>query len=390
MYISLIHPTMFYKGGAERAVVEFAKNLVKLGHVVEVVSLNFAEEWRLQLLREDIIIKSANKEITGIPYFLGLGLLAKKMAGFVSKECNVLAPHNFPAVLAAKEVKQGINKPIVWYCEEPFRFYYDDSYLREIFPHYKLIFQLSKRLYSNADKLAVKNKVDTVLANSKFTARNVWKVYLRDAHIVYLGVDTNKFSPGNPQSPLLIKYRDGVDCLIFAPLGRLGFPKNPIRLVAVANKIAKYNKNFKFIITGKGYLKGKIVDLINRFQLKDKVLLIEVPENLLPDFYRMSDIVIYLTLNEPFGLVPLEAMSSCVPVIVSDHGGPSETVVNGVTGLHANPYDVNLIAEKIMILMNDHKLRRSMGKEGRKHVLTNFTWLKSAMHYEKYLKSVGQ
>ncbi|MDP6380123.1 MAG: glycosyltransferase, partial [Phycisphaerae bacterium] len=53
----------------------------------------------------------------------------------------------------------------------------------------------------------------------------------------------------------------------------------------------------------------------------------------LPGVYNHSDVVIYPTIgDEPFGLVPIEAMACCKPVVVSASGGLVESVVEGETG----------------------------------------------------------
>jgi alpha-1,3/alpha-1,6-mannosyltransferase len=48
--------------------------------------------------------------------------------------------------------------------------------------------------------------------------------------------------------------------------------------------------------------------------------------------YNQCDSVIYTPPNEHFGIVPIEALEQRRPVIVIDSGGPSETVIEGVTG----------------------------------------------------------
>jgi len=52
--------------------------------------------------------------------------------------------------------------------------------------------------------------------------------------------------------------------------------------------------------------------------------------------YSQCDSVIYTPPNEHFGIVPIEALEQRRPVIVIDSGGPSETVIEGVTGTKVN------------------------------------------------------
>ncbi|WP_374210603.1 glycosyltransferase [Dermatobacter hominis] len=91
------------------------------------------------------------------------------------------------------------------------------------------------------------------------------------------------------------------------------------------------------------------------------------------DLARSADVVACTPWYEPFGIVPLEAMASGVPVLVSGVGGMLDTVVHDVTGLHVRPRDVNGIAAALERLQ-DPELRRRLGRAGRKRVTEHFTW----------------
>ena len=71
--------------------------------------------------------------------------------------------------------------------------------------------------------------------------------------------------------------------------------------------------------------------------------------------------------KEDFGLTPIEAMSCGTPVIAwKDGAGPEETVINGVNGFFAKPYDINDMARKIEKVLdekwNKEKIRKSIEK----------------------------
>jgi glycosyltransferase involved in cell wall biosynthesis len=391
MFISLIHPTMFLKGGAERVVIMFAKKLAERGHDVEIVSQGFHPDWYQIAMEFDIQLKFIHFPMTGVPFFLGIEILSKKMAMLIEPQADVIAPHNFPATLAAAESKKQNtalrNAPIVWYCEEPPGYYYDVELLRQSPPSHRLVFSISKTLYSRLDKYVVYYEVNEILANSNFTAKNIENVYLRKAKVSYLGTDIEKFRPYSHFSDYIANFKNGVDWLLISPVGRLIHPKNVLRIVYVAKMLKDKNYNFKILITGRGYLRNRLNRLIKYFNLQQNVIVIdEIPENLLPELYAIADVTVYPVINEPFGLVPLESMASETPVVVSDHGGPSETVINGVTGIHVNPYSVNSIFKGISILLDDKSLRKKLGKNGREHVLRNFTWDHAVNRYEKYIK----
>ena len=91
------------------------------------------------------------------------------------------------------------------------------------------------------------------------------------------------------------------------------------------------------------------------------------------DLMRTADVVACTPWYEPFGIVPLEAMASGVPVVASGVGGMLDTVVHEGTGLHVRPRDVDGIAAALARL-RDPALRRRLGRAGAERVAERFTW----------------
>jgi glycosyltransferase involved in cell wall biosynthesis len=384
--ISLIHPTMYYLGGAERVVYIFAEKLSQRGHSVEIVSLKFDNAWKEMAKDSKIVFKEAGYAPSRASFFLGIELFSKSLSKLIDKDTEILCPHNFPATLAVAKFKQNIklDTPAVWYCEEPFRFYYDQEFLRATFPHYRLVFTLSRLLYSQHDKVAVRNYNDLILTNSKFTLERVKEVYGAPGRVIHLATDPQRFRPDVTVPDRIRMIREGVDWLLFAPVRRLTFPKNVIRLVFVAKKLVDSGYRFRMIITGKGYLEGRLRKMINKLGLTKYIILCYIPEEELSYYYAISDIVVYTSLNEPFGLAVVEAMASGTAPVVANVGGPSETVVDGVTGIHVNPYDIPSIFKGITTMLCRKDLKE-MGQQGRKRVLEIFTWKRTINEYERFL-----
>jgi glycosyltransferase involved in cell wall biosynthesis len=100
----------------------------------------------------------------------------------------------------------------------------------------------------------------------------------------------------------------------------------------------------------------------------------------LPQAYGMADIVVYPTSGEePFGLVPLEAMASARPILVTRSGGLIESVVDGVTGFMIPKEDAGLLADRLTALLSRPELARRMGQAGRRHVEQHFTRQRMAL-----------
>jgi glycosyltransferase involved in cell wall biosynthesis len=123
----------------------------------------------------------------------------------------------------------------------------------------------------------------------------------------------------------------------------------------------------------RGY-KQEILDTIEAEELSRNV----IPQSFdyfdLPRVYALADVVIYPpTGDEPFGLVPLEAMACGRPVIVSRSGGLVESVVDGVTGYVIEKNRPDQLAERTIRLLSNADLREGMGKAGRNLVEQHFS-----------------
>jgi glycosyltransferase involved in cell wall biosynthesis len=90
-------------------------------------------------------------------------------------------------------------------------------------------------------------------------------------------------------------------------------------------------------------------------------------------FFYDSDVFIFPTYNETFGLVNLEAMQFSLPVVSTAEGGILDVVTDGVTGFLVPKRNVTALARKIEVLINDAALRHKMGEAGRERYDANFT-----------------
>jgi D-inositol-3-phosphate glycosyltransferase len=107
----------------------------------------------------------------------------------------------------------------------------------------------------------------------------------------------------------------------------------------------------------------------------DRVRLLgRVPRTELPALFHAVDAVACVPWYEPFGMVPLEAMASGLPVIASAVGGLLDTVVDGVTGIHVPPRAPAPLAEAMRRVLDDTDLCRRFGVAGRRRVQTAYGW----------------
>jgi glycosyltransferase involved in cell wall biosynthesis len=116
-----------------------------------------------------------------------------------------------------------------------------------------------------------------------------------------------------------------------------------------------------------------VLALVRVHGLADKVEFRGVPYARMPELYDEADIVVYPTVgDEPYGLVPLEAMSMARPVAGSRSGGIVETIVDGETGYLVERGDAKTLAERVATLLTDPERCRRMGQAGRRRAVANF------------------
>lgn len=193
--------------------------------------------------------------------------------------------------------------------------------------------------------------------------------------IVPNALDTSEYSLIT-QDPKICSIRKK-ECFVIAQIGQLIPWKNHKLTIAVAEQLLHFDKNFEFLIIGSDmfnaypWYESQLLQLIEERGLSAHVRLIPY-ENNLHIVYPEIDILFHPALNEPFGRVILEAMSYAKPVVVVNHSGPSEIVVNNETGFLVDDGNLDEITARILVLLENNELRTKMGLAGRRRVVENY------------------
>jgi|SRR5579872_1811567 len=121
------------------------------------------------------------------------------------------------------------------------------------------------------------------------------------------------------------------------------------------------------------------VDIVGRIPLEE-----------VARYYRCASVFCLPTLNEPFGLVFLEAFSYGLPVVATQLGAIPEIVADGSSGYLVAPQSSSELAQALELLLGDPKRCESFGAEGRKSLERRYTWQetgnKLATHIERTLQ----
>ena len=234
---------------------------------------------------------------------------------------------------------------------------------------------------------SVMAKGELVIANSQWIAEHVQRVHgLPPERIVTIprGVDLEAFYPGavTPARIDAVRERWGLKddkrLTLFLP-GRLTEWKGQLLAIEALGLLAPEEREGLVLVLagdaqGRDAYEGRIYDLIRHLNLDGQVQVVG-HETDMPAAYLASDIVMApSTRPEAFGRVAAEASAMARPVIVSDHGGGRETVLDGETGARFQPGDASALAGAIRALLAiGTTARASMGKAGQEHVRSHFS-----------------
>lgn len=118
------------------------------------------------------------------------------------------------------------------------------------------------------------------------------------------------------------------------------------------------------------------------------IFLLSIPDALKRSLLKSARLLVYTPSNEHFGIVPLEAMLSGVPVLAANTGGPTETVVEAETGWLRKPGDVPEWTAVMDQVLNglDAEALAGMGRKGAERVRDNFADTQMAERLEQILR----
>lgn len=219
--------------------------------------------------------------------------------------------------------------------------------------------------------------------------------------VSYNGVDVQKYNPEVVNTGQIQKIRafygikDDEFMILF--VGRLVGVKGVDKLIMAMPHILQKVPNAKLVVVGVGDLQEYLTNLVKAMRLNEvvKFRFEFVPEEERILHYAACDIAVFPSFYEPFGIVVLEAMSMEKPVVVGGAGvsGMREIVIphgEEQCGYHVDPNNPADIAWGITSALENRDKIKWLGKNGRKRVLSEFTWDKIAEKtvdiYEQFMK----
>lgn len=358
-------------GGAEISTRLLLDKLIECGYDVQALTtrkVNFDKSLvsitsRVEIPKQMLMLGNRN-----IDYFFSRKI-KKQLIKIKPNIIHVQDTYILPAVIMA-------NKQLKIPCVATIRNSILDSSWDLMFP--AIISSILKR--RNKKIIQALHNVNCIIAVSQYIK----------SELIERGISSRKIFPVYNLPPSfngVIAKPQTRDCSVvhlFAPGFLIGF-KGFFVLIKAMNKVIESGVKIDLTIAGDGPDRRALELLTKDLRLVPYIKFTgKLTFEALFDFYSNCDIVVIPSIfPEPFGRVALEAMFFGKPIVASRVGGIPELIKDKQTGLLVSPGVPEELAQAILILVKDPKLRESMGKSGK---LVSDTEFSSKRIVDKHLR----
>ena len=326
MRVALVHDWFTVYAGAERVVEQILRVFPQADVYALVDFLKEEERGFLQGKRAQVsFIQSLPKAQQRYRTYLPLMPLAIEQFDLRGYDLVISSSH-----AVAKGVITGPDQLHICYCHSPIRYAWDlqHQYLKESGLERGMKSWIARALlhYLRLWDSRTANGVDLFIANSRYIARRILKVYRRQAEVIYPPVDVEAFT----------LWQDKEDFYLAA--SRMVPYK---RMDLIVEAFAQM-PNKKLVVIGDGPEMPKV-----RAKAGPNVTLLGYqPFEVLRDYMQRAKAFVFAA-EEDFGIAPVEAQACGTPVIAFGKGGAAETVVAGETGVFFQDQNVSSLIKAI-------------------------------------------
>jgi glycogen synthase len=281
--------------------------------------------------------------------------------------------------LAAGRAARQLGLP----CVYEVRYYEEDAAVdRRKLSFNSPLYRLSRRLEWEALKRA--DRVVTICESLKddLVARGVPASKLFQAPN---GVDTNVFTPREPDAELIAKYGlQGKTVIGF--IGSLYLFEGLEFLVDAVLQLLNQRSDVKLLLAGEGEVEASLRRRIPSDKYEQIIFAGKIPHPQVKAYYSVMDVLVYprvrsrLTeLTTP--LKPLEAMAQQRVVVGSNIGGLRELIRDGETGCLVDPENVAALSQCLTRLIDDANKRQTLAQRAREFVVRERDWERIVERY---------
>jgi len=344
-------------GGTERFIEDISTRLNHLGFQTDILTFNISENMET-IPRFDVSTSDSVKvfkiPVLYLPKIMNIidsNFVPKKLPFNLMKGYDIIHYHN-DTDLTLPFFTLFLKKPKIFHFH----------CLNVTYPYLR-----RKALSRNL----LKNKNQVYIVVSKYTANLLLDMGFpkQKIRIVPNGVDVARFSPSiapKKENLLLFVGRIAPQKGLTILLEALKYLKTKVRLLIIGSSSKHYLWYFDEVMELIKNINNVTIHKVEYLGILDIAEVVEL--------YRQASLFVCPSIDEPFGIVNLEALSCGTPVVASNAGGIPEFIQHGVHGLLVPRNDPRKFADALQYLLDNHKVRKKMGRAGRQYVVENFSW----------------
>jgi len=375
--------TVFSIGGATENTLLTVRGFIKKGYKVDILTgPNISSEGDMYELGKkfgvNVITLSTLKR--KIHCFYDLISLFKIYRFIRKNEYNVVHTHSSKAGIIGRIAAKMARTPIIIHTIHGLPFHaYQNLFLNKL---YVLIEKIGARLSDKIITVTYKIIKDSLKNGIGF--KDKFKV-------VRSGLDISTFTKNDFDSEEVRK-RLGIskEDIVVGKIARFSELKGHKYLIDAIRKIISSNPRVKVLLVGSGELENKFKGVVKDLNLEQNIIftgLIEYEK--VPEIISALDILVHTSLLEGLARVFPQAFLLRKPVVSFDIDGASEVVLNNETGFLVEPKNSEQLAEAIIKLINDQKLRERFGESGYNLVRENWSQEKMVDDLELIYDQLG-
>jgi colanic acid/amylovoran biosynthesis glycosyltransferase len=230
--------------------------------------------------------------------------------------------------------------------------------------------------------------------------------YVDGYHFISKFLEANMRKLGLPDDVPRWLVEPAIDLSLFVPQPRPArAPGEPLRIVSVGRlawakgyefaldavaRVRDAGIPFKYDIYGAGPYEEALRFAIRELGLRDHVTLVGTrPRDQMPSIYANADLMLHSAIEEGFCNAVIEAQAMELAVVTSDAGGLPENVADRETGFVVPRRNAQALADKVIVLARDEKLRMELGRAGRTRALARFDLERQADLFVKLYRELA-
>ncbi|MFD2673115.1 1,4-alpha-glucan branching protein domain-containing protein [Marinicrinis sediminis] len=356
-------------GGLSRHVFDLSTELVRQGIDVHVITSG-ADTWPVYEVMNGIHVHRVSTPRQPDIHFLDWVLQLNIAMVEKAKQCRLgggpavlIHAHDWLVSYAARQLKKRMNLPLI-----------ATIHATEHGRNQGIFTELQHKISEQEWRLCM--EADQVICCSKYMEQEIRRIFSLPGdklHVIYNGIEVANLQVDMDESSN--DWPIAEEDLVILFIGRLVREKGVATLIESAEKVLQREPRAKWIVAGKGPMREQWMHEVRQRQLEAHFWFPGfVDDQTRNRLLLRTQLCVFPSYYEPFGIVALEAMASRIPVIVSQTGGLQEIISHGVDGMTVTPGMADDLAEATLTLLHHPVYRDQLAQAGYEKVLHTYSW----------------